>query len=393
MKEFNSIIEDKQRQHLWIHGQPCKCPTPQFRGYSTNFSAHHRHRQVRTFESYDRSDATLLVDETPSVALLLQDGNPATSTAAAKSDRSAGRIEVSLHNTHTPRQNNAKSTHCTDFATLWKIFLDMVRQFPTMIIVFMDALDECTTQRSDFLDALISLPAEVGVRFCVTSRNYSDIQKAFAECLDIRTAEMTPEDDITRYLEDSVEKHEELHSHREEILEKVSRRGAGMFRYVVLIFGELLSSPFVNISKTLESPPATLSEIYKRILVRLDTDTARDIQVGRRRRRILQWVCMAKRPLSAEELAWGCFFDVDAIDEQLDPASYKIQPDKVLAICGPLLEVMGGHVHFTHLSAKEFLLSKPEDLYTQEKTERDRVAGYLVNATHAHISIAMTGGP
>jgi len=203
---------------------------------------------------------------------------------------------------------------------------------------------------------------------------------------------MTPEDDITRYLEDSVDKHEELHSHREEILEKVPRHSTGMFHYAVLIIGELLSSPFVNISKTLESPPATLSEMYERILLRLDTDTARDIRIGRRRRRILQWVCMAKRPLSAEELAWGCLLDVDAIDEHLNPASYKTQPDKVLEICGPLLEIVGGHVHFTHLSAKEFLLSNPEDLYTQEETERDRVAGYLVDATHVHISIAMTGG-
>jgi len=325
-----------------------------------------------------------------------KDGNPATSTAAAIIANLIDQlVELKPLFTilNTARQKNAKSTHCTDFATLWKIFLDMVRQFPARIIVFVDALDECTAQRSHFLDALVSLPAEVDVRFCVTSRNYPDIQKAFAECLDIRTAEMTPEDDITRYLEDSVDKHEELHSHREEILEKVPRCGAGMFCYAVLIIGELLSSPFVNISKTLESPPATLCEMYERILLRLDADNARDIRAGRRRRRILQWVCMAKRPLSVEELAWGCFLDGDAIDEHLDPASYKTQPDKVLEICGPLLEIVGGHVRFTHLSAKEFLLSKPKDLYTQEKTKRDRVASYLVNATHAHISIAMTGGP
>jgi len=327
-----------------------------------------------------------------------KDGSPATSTAAAiianLIDQLVAELKSLFTILNTAREKNAKSTHCTDFATLWTIFLDMVRQFPTRIIVFVDALDECTAQRSDFLNALTSLPAEVDVRFCVTSRNYPDIMKAFTECLDIRTAEMTPEDDITRYLEDSVDKHEELHSHREEILEKVPRRGAGMFRYAVLIIGELLSSPCVNISKTLESPPATLNEMYERILLRLDADTARDIWAGRKqRKRILQWVCMAKRPLNAEELAWGCLLDVDAIDEHFEPASYKIQPDKVLEICGPLLEIVGGRVHFTHLSAKEFLLSKPEDLYTQDKTERDRVAGYLVNATHAHISIAMIGGP
>ena len=68
MEEFNSIIEDNQRQHLWIYGQPGKSPTPwQYRGYSTNVSVHHRRRQVRTFEFYDSNDARLLGDKTPSV--------------------------------------------------------------------------------------------------------------------------------------------------------------------------------------------------------------------------------------------------------------------------------------------------------------------------------------
>ena len=264
MKEFNSIIEDKQRQHLWIHGQPGKSP------------AHNSEVILLTFLSTTGAGKSVLSSSMVQAMrdyssikhrvlhFFCKDGSPATSTAAAIIANLIDQlVKLTLKSLFTilktARQNNATSIHCTDFATLWAIFLDMVRQFPTRIIVFVDALDECTVQRSDFLNALTSLPAEVDVRFCVTSRNYPDIKKAFAERLDIRTAEMTPEDDITRYLEDSVDKHEELHSHREEILEKVPRRGAGMFRYAVLIIDELLSS-CVNISKTLESPPATLNE-------------------------------------------------------------------------------------------------------------------------------------
>jgi len=335
-----------------------------------------------------------------------KDGSPATSTAAAIISNLINQLvagsELKSHFTilNTARQQKASSTHCTDFATLWAIFLDMVRQSPLKIIVFVDALDECTVHRSDFLDAVLLLPSEVdNIRFCVTSRNYTDINKAFTKHSSshkIRTVEMTPADDITQYLQVSIDKHEELHLHRDEILEKVPRHGNGMFRYAVLMIAELLSESCVDIAKKLESPPASLSEMYERILLRLDTDPPRNTPKDRKqRKKILEWVVMAKRPLTAETLAWVSSLDPDSIRGDFDPSptKYKIRPDNLLEICGPLLEIVGGHVHFTHLSAKEFLLSKRQDLHTQDMTEQGRIAGYLVNATHAHVSIALTGGP
>ncbi|KAA8909080.1 hypothetical protein FN846DRAFT_889164 [Sphaerosporella brunnea] len=133
------------------------------------------------------------------------------------------------------RNKYANSDHLADFETLWTIFLDMVRQYSTRIIAFADALDECTTQRQAFLDALRSLPEDIDIRFCVTSRNYPNIDRAFTDLnsLKFQKVGMTPEDDITKYLQASVDKHEELHSYRKDILEKVPRHGTGIFRYAV----------------------------------------------------------------------------------------------------------------------------------------------------------------
>jgi len=334
-----------------------------------------------------------------------KDGSPATSTAAAiianLIDQLVADSELNPLFTvlNTARQKNARSAHCTDFATLWAIFLDMVRQFPLRIIVFVDALDECTTQRSEFLNAVLLLPADVeNIRFCVASRNYTDINKAFTKhpnSHNIRTVEMTPADDITKYLQDSIDKHEELRQHADAILEKVPRHGNGMFRYVVLMIGELLSESCVNIAQKLESPPASLNEMYERILLRLHSDPPRNTPKDRKqRKKIFEWVTMAKHPLSAETLAWVSFLDPDCIKEDFDPSptNYKIQPNSILEICGPLLEIVDGRVHFTHLSAKEFLLSNVDDLHTQDTNQQDRIAGYLVNPTHANVSIALTGG-
>jgi len=162
------------------------------------------------------------------------------------------------------------------------------------------------------------------------------------------------------------------------------------------MIGELLSESCVNIAKKLESPPASLSDMYERILLRLDTEPQRNTQKDRKqRKKIFEWVVMAKQPLSAETLAWVSSLNLACIGEDFDPspAKYKIHPDTILEICGPLLEIVDGHIHFTHLSAKEFLQSKREDLNTQDITKQDRIAGYLVNATHANVSIALTGGP
>jgi hypothetical protein len=164
-----------------------------------------------------------------------------------------------------------------------------------------------------------------------------------------------------------------------------------MFRYAVLLIGELLNSPCQNISATLESPPADLNEMYESILLRLDAEPPRDKPRHRtQRKRILQWATVARQPLKASELAWSC---ADIRDEEsFDPKSFDIQPGELMKLCSPLLEIVDGCVFFTHLSAKEFLLQKRECLYARDSNKRERVAFYLVENIEAHVSIAIVGG-
>ena len=50
------------------------------------------------------------------------------------------------------RKKHAKSERCINFGVLWDIFVAMVQEFPTPIVVVVDALDECLVDRKAFLE-------------------------------------------------------------------------------------------------------------------------------------------------------------------------------------------------------------------------------------------------
>jgi hypothetical protein len=68
---------------------------------------------------------------------------------------------------------------------------------------------------------------------------------------------MQQDKDIRKYLQDCVDKRQVFHPYSEEILEKVTRRAAGMFRYAVLSIGVLISSPITPAE--FESPSADIT--------------------------------------------------------------------------------------------------------------------------------------
>ena len=333
------------------------------------------------------------------VLFFCKDASPETSTAAAivanLIDQLVTQTELEslLSILSKEREKYATSAHCTDFGILWKLFLCMVHEFPSRVIIFVDALDECSEkERSAFMGALVSLPDNACL--CVTSRGLPDIERVFKDQEyqgKILKVEMQSQEDIRVFLKESINKNQKLHRYREMVMEKVSHHACGMFRYAALLVGELLHAPCQNISARLESPPADLNEMYEAILLRLDTEPPRDKPRHRtQRKQILQWVTAARRPLKPSELAWSCVVVQD--EESFDPENIDIDPQELMELCSPLLEIVDGRVHFTHFSTKEFLLQKPEDLYSRDCNRREQIAFYLVDNLGPHISFAAIGG-
>ncbi|KAF8248979.1 hypothetical protein K440DRAFT_229355 [Wilcoxina mikolae CBS 423.85] len=277
---------------------------------------------------------------------------------------------------------HAKSNQCTDFETLWSIFVKMVQAYPTRIVVIVDALDECLTDQVPFLDRVLELSSAAEtrgkVRFFLTSREEHNISNKLGNHYSVLTLGMNVDHDIKNFVIQRVQELPGLGKFKEQIVEDVPKHSAGMFRYAALLLDQLDSPSTTSIPEMLKSSPKGLNEMYEHILLRLDKQN-REI-----RKKILYWVGLAKRPLSVEELTYACAVRDD--EENFDPSEKRLATEEnILSYCGPLIEIVGGTVQFTHLTVREFLLQKGENL-----CHRGQVEYYLIQESEAHALIAIS---
>ena len=276
------------------------------------------------------------------------------------------------------RKTHAKSENCTNFGVLWDIFVTMAQAFPTPIIVVVDALDECLVDRKALLEGLVSFP-DAKVRFFLTSRNELDIDGTLGRSPGVAKRPMDAEADIEKFVIQRVEQLPRLHNFKPQVVQAVMKYSAGMFRYAALLLDELNSpDAMFDIPAMLHRPPADLNEMYDNIILRLEsTDTKQQKQRSREiRRRILTWIGMAKRPLRVDELAYACA--VRDGEENVDFTQRLLHSEQeLLGKCGPLVEIVGGVVQYTHLSVREYLF-------------RSGSSNYCIQEEHGHTLIATT---
>jgi len=292
----------------------------------------------------------------------------------------------------------AKSDKCTDFKTLWNIFAAMVKVFPTRIVAVVDALDECMTDRGLFLDKITSdVDMDGKVSFFLTSRGVQDIRKKLGEHSNIVSCAMSVDEDVKEFVVQQLPKLDRFqkwlvdsgrHNMQAWMIKEVPKLSGGMFRYAALLLDQL-NSPFVSITELLDAPPPGVDDMYEHILLRLelgDEDLAWCVARRKTRKTILWWVAMAKEPLRVIDLAYVCALR-GGDDDRFDPTeSSLISADDVSGICGPLIEVVGGTVQFTHLSAKEFLIRGPSD----DRPAEPRMQSYWIDAVEASATMATT---
>ena len=276
------------------------------------------------------------------------------------------------------RKKHAKSEKCTNFGVLWDIFVTMVQEFPTPIVVVVDALDECLVDRIAFLEGLVSFPNDK-VRFFLTSRNEPDIDSVLGPGPGVAKRPMDVEADIEKFVTQRVEQLPRLQNFKAQVIQAVTEHSAGMFRYAALLLDELNSPDAIfDIPVMLHRPPADLNEMYDNILLRLESmDTKQQKQRSRDiRRKILTWIGMAKEPLRVDELAYACA--VRDGEEKIDLTQRLLHSEQdLLDKCGPLVEIVGSIAQYTHLSVREYLF-------------RGDSGYYGIQEEYAHASIAIT---
>jgi hypothetical protein len=341
---------------------------------------------------------TYPVTELQVLCFFCKDNSEDTSTGAAIMsnliDQLIGRntLKPLLRILKKAHRENAKSPKCTNFKLLWEIFAAMARELPTRVVVVVDALDECRKDRSAFLDRVLSSNEEMKrkVQFFLTSRHEHDISQRFNGHHEIVQCGMSVGDGIKEFVVQRVQELDrlQLSGLRDQIIDEVPGRAAGMFRYAALLLDELNSPSTTDIADLLNSPPIGLGGMYEHILKRLD---AADNKIGSRqiRKKIFSWVAVAKRPLTVKELAYVCAVGEDGPPPDTDKRILMEERD-ILAACGSLIEIVNGRVQYTHLSAKEFLLWGQREMYLKERRELSKY--YLAQGKDLHALVGITCG-
>lgn len=250
----------------------------------------------------------------------------------------------------------------SNFVTLWRVFLSLLRETTSNTITcVLDGLDECEKgslqQLLDSLRNYLSQNArdtESKLRLILLSRS----QPALLESklgqfprVKLDESDMEVAKDVERYIACKVSELALDQTLSEGQLSQVRQAlmdGAdGTFLWVGFVADELKGRSWQKIQDILHRMPKGLGGVYQRLLQQVE-DKEQLIP-------ILQWLVLAARPLTVDELCVGA-----KIAPSADRTAAEATRDR-LDSCGLLVKVDGDVANLVHESAKEFFQSDQVD--------------------------------
>ncbi|KAF7968342.1 hypothetical protein HWV62_30933 [Athelia sp. TMB] len=281
-----------------------------------------------------------------------------------------------------------KGRHQPLISSLEGTLLEIIKAFPSSYILI-DALDECAEQRR-LLKWIhyIALHASGSLHLMVTSRPEPDIKGSLGFLSNVREVDLIhrqESNDILDYIDARLAEVDGWTEPQKALVRSALSRGAaGVFRWVVLLFDELLSERCLSESELrdrLKILPKDLNEAYMKIIKR----SPRPADVIR----FLQWIMFGRKEFTAEELAEVALINFGNGGDALpfcDSSRRYSSPDDVLRACsGLVVEVKEGTIKLAHLSVKEFLLSTEIPLGTAHSI---RIDEHLSHCSIAEVCLA-----
>lgn len=261
-----------------------------------------------------------------------------------------------------------------DERDIWrKLFMDGIfrRQSPIQYWVI-DALDECTSNGSPFVQLLARLDRPIPIRIMIWSRESVELEKPFLT-LSIQQVQhekislMDTSGDIKSIVEER-SKYIPLRSDadRAALTEKLIEKSEGSFLWAVLVLQELANAHSEkDLNQALEEIPREMNLLYRRILELMAVSPRGNVLA----QGILTWASCAIRPLTTNELAGALSLDLEDCFPNL--------VESIQTLCGYLVTVdKFDRVKMVHATARDFLFE--EDLESQ----------FAVNKIDAHTRMA-----
>jgi nucleoside phosphorylase len=246
----------------------------------------------------------------------------------------------------------------SSFVSLWRVFLTLLQQTTSsQVVCVLDGLDECEKESlRQLLDAVgnyLSKSGEISrprLKVIILSRPQPAVlESKLGQHLQVRLDASDTEisHDVEKYIFAKVSELASEQNLSEEMVVKVQQTllaGAdGTFLWVGFVANELQGRSWSKIDEVLRHVPKGLGGIYQRLLQ----------QIGDKEELvpILQWVVLAARPLTLEELTVAA-----EIKTAGTLAATQVTRNR-LRLSGLLVKVDGDVVNLVHESAKEFFQS------------------------------------
>ncbi|KAI9163980.1 Ankyrin repeat domain-containing protein [Paramyrothecium foliicola] len=256
------------------------------------------------------------------------------------------------------------------FTGLWDILNWVAAKNNDKIICVLDALDECEysgqLQLSDALERLYRKGSGSSIKFLLTSRPYSHIQRSFQILEDHQliihlNGENQAEVDkiaqeidlvIDAKVEDISSRRQFTSEERDLIRRELLRVPNRTYLWIYLVFEVLqntVDSTKSGLLKILCHLPQTVMAAYEKILSR-SQDPARA-------RRLLHIVVAAEKPLSVQEMATALALrETHRFEGELDLEPEERFRRTIRALCGLFVTITDSKVYLLHQTAREFLV-------------------------------------
>ncbi|KAL6406189.1 hypothetical protein AUP68_10357 [Ilyonectria robusta] len=339
--DFQRWRDDSQSQLLWIKGDPGKGKTMLLCGIIDELEKEPDNRLSYFFCQATEARLSNATAVLRGLIYLLVDQQPSLISHVRKKHDHAGKQLF--------EDGNA-------WEALSKILAAMLND-PRLdgVILIVDALDECKTNRLQLLDLIVKPSC---VKWIVSSRNWQDIEEKLDNTKQqVRLHLELNKDSISKavdtyigYKVDRLAFHKKYDKETRDAVENYLTSNAdGTFLWVALVCQEL-AGPKVrkrHTLSTLKSFPPGLDSLYDRMIGHIGD--SKDASLCRE---VLAIASVVYRPITLDELK----VLVESL-EDLDQDDLE----EIIRSCGSFLTLREGVIYFVHQSAKDFLLNKASD--------------------------------
>lgn len=224
------------------------------------------------------------------------------------------------------------------------------------LVLVVDALDECITDRDSFLRLVVRTSSKV--KWLLSSRNLEDIQRRLLSkesvnplSLELKENAESVSQAVHSYIDHCVA-HMEITKQDKELESKVrdtlQRKADNTFLWAALAIQQLQGAMRWEVLQLLDQMPEGLQSLYQLMMNQIQ-----DHPIQRRDlcTKLLSIVTTAYRPLHLGELSSLWQIEAECPQGQEDVST-------VAQLCGSFLTVKDETIYFIHQSAKDFVLQQ-----------------------------------